>query len=278
MLDFGLAKLVRPVSETAVTESLTETPAAAGTLPYMAPEQLQGEKVDARTDIYALGAVLYQMATGRRPFPEAQAPQLIAAIMNESPQLPSGLNSQVSAGLESIILKALEKDPEQRYQSSQELITDLDRLGGPEPLLAGRRRRATRRQLLATAAVAVVALLAVPLGLNLGGLRDRLLGTAAPARIESIAVLPFQNLSGDPEQEYFADGMTEALITVLGKIAALRVISRRSVMRYKAADTPLAEIARELNVDAVVEGSAQRVGQQAGITVQLIRAATDEQL
>ena len=95
--DFGLAKLVRPVSETAVTESLTETPAAAGTLPYMAPEQLQGEKVDARTDIYALGAVRYQMATGRRPFPEAQAPQLIAAIMNESPQLPSGLNSRISA-------------------------------------------------------------------------------------------------------------------------------------------------------------------------------------
>ena len=278
VLDFGLAKLVRPVSETAVTESLTETPAAAGTLPYMAPEQLQGQEVDARTDIYALGAVLYQMATGRRPFPEAQAPQLIAAIMNESPQLPSGLNSRISAGLESIILKALEKDPEQRYQSSRELNTDLERLGGPEPLLAARRRRATRRQLLATAAVAVVALLVVTLGLNLGGLRDRLLGTAAPARIESIAVLPLENLSGDPEQDYFADGMTEALITDLGKISALRVISRRSVMRYRGSDKSLPEIARELNVDAVLDGSTLRSGDQVRITAQLIHVATDSQL
>ena len=279
VLDFGLAKLVRPVSETAVTESLTETPAAAGTLPYMAPEQLQGEKVDARTDIYALGAVLYQMATGRRPFPEAQAPQLIAAIMNESPQLPSGLNSQVSAGLESIILKALEKDPERRYQSSQELITDLERLGGPEPLLAARRRRATRRQLLATAAVAVVALLAVPLVLNLGGLRDRLLGTAAPARIEFIAVLPLQNLSGDPEQDYFAAGMHDALITDLAKLGGFkRVIARASVMRYQEIDKPLPEIARELNVDAVITGSVLRSGDRVRITAQLINAATEEHL
>ncbi len=279
VLDFGLAKLVQPVSETALTESLTETPAAAGTLPYMAPEQLQGQEVDARTDIYALGAVLYQMATGRRPFPEAQAPQLIAAILNESPQLPSGLNSQVSAGLESIILKALEKDPEQRYQSSRELITDLDRLGGPEPLLAARRRRATRRQLLATAAVAVVALLAVTLGLNLGGLRDRLLGTAAPSRIESIAVLPLENLSGDPEQEYFADGMTEALITDLAKLGGFkRVIARSSVMLYRETDKPVREIARELNVDAVITGSVLRSGDRVRITAQLINAATEEHL
>ena len=279
VLDFGLAKLVRPVSETALTESLTETPAAAGTLPYMAPEQLQGQEADARTDIYALGAVLYQMATGRRPFPEAQAPQLIAAIMKEPPQPPRGLNSQVSAGLESIILKALEKDPEQRYQSSRELMADLERLGGPEPLLAARRRRATRRQLLATAAVAVVALLAVPLGLNLGGLRDRLLGTAAPARIESIAVLPLANLSGDPEQDYFAAGMHDALITDLAKLGGFkRVIARSSVMRYQETDKPLPQIARELGVDAVITGSVLREGDRVRITAQLINATTEEHL
>ena len=279
VLDFGLAKLARPVSETALTESLTETPAAAGTLPYMAPEQLQGQEADARTDIYALGAVLYQMATGRRPFPEAQAPQLIAAIMNESPQPPSGLNSQVSAGLESIILKALEKDPQQRYQSSRELITDLERLGGPEPLLAARRRRATRRQLLATAAVAVVALLVVTFGLNLGGLRDRLLGTAAPARIESIAVLPLENLSGDPEQDYFAAGMHDALITDLAKLGGFkRVIARSSVMRYQETDKSLPQIARELGVDAVITGSVLREGDRVRITAQLINATTEEHL
>ena len=279
VLDFGLAKLVRPVTDTATTESSSAMPAAAGTLPYMAPEQLQGRQVDARTDICALGAVLYQMATGRRPFPEAeaQAPQLIAAIMNESPQLPSELNSQVSAGLESIILKALEKDPEQRYASSRELMADLDRLGGPEPLLAARRRRATRRQLLATAAVAVVALLAVPFGLNLGGLRDRLLGTAAPARIESIAVLPLVNLSGDPEQEYFAAGMHDALITDLAKLGGFkRVIARSSVMRYQETDKPLPQIARELGVDAVITGSVLREGDRVRITAQLISATTEE--
>ena len=279
VLDFGLAKLVRPVSETATTESSSAMPAAAGTLPYMAPEQLQGRQVDARTDIYALGAVLYQMATGRRPFPETQAPQLIAAIMNESPQLPSGLNSRVSAGLESIILKALEKDPEQRYQSSRELITDLERLGGPEPLLAARRRRATRRQLLATAAVAVVALLAVPLGLNLGGLRDRLLGTATPSPIESIAVLPLANLSGDPEQDYFAAGMHDALIPDLAKLGGFkRVIARSSVMRYQETDKPLPQIARELDVDAVITGSVLRSGDRVRITAQLINATTEEHL
>ena len=121
----------------------------------------------------------------------------------------------------------------------------------------------------------MVALLAVPLGLNVGGLRDRLLGTATAPRIQSIAVLPLENLSGDPEQDYFADGMTEALITDLGKLSALRVISRRSVMRYRGSDKPLPEIARELNVDAVLDGSTLRSGDQVRITAQLIHAATD---
>ncbi len=118
ILDFGLAKLVRPdiASPTAPTESFTETQGVAGTLPYMAPEQLRGEKVDARSDIYATGAVLYEMATGQRPFPETQGPRLIDAILNRAPQPPSGLNRRVSPVLENIILKALEKEPENRYQ------------------------------------------------------------------------------------------------------------------------------------------------------------------
>ena len=236
VLDFGLAKLVRPVADTAATMSMTETPAAAGTLPYMPPEQLQGKVVDARADMYALGAVLYEMGTGQRAFPERESHRLITAILHETPQTPRALNREVSAGLESIIFKALEKDPERRYQSARELRVDLERLSGPEPFLV------------------------------------------APRRRESIAVLPLANLSGDPEQDYFADGMTEALIMELGKIGALRVISRRSVMRYRGSDKPLPEIARELDVETVVEGSALRSGDRVRITAQLIHAATDSQL
>ena len=228
--------MVRPLDDTALTMSQTETPAAAGTLPYMPPEQLQGKPVDVRTDLYALGTVLYEMGTGRRAFPERESHRLIYAIVHETPQPPRAINREVSAGLESIIFKALEKDPERRYQSARELKVDLERLSGPEPFLA------------------------------------------APRRRESIAVLPLANLSGDPEQDYFADGMTEALITELGKIGALRVISRRSVMRYKGSDKPLPEIARELNVETVVEGSVLRSGDRVRITAQLIHAATDSQL
>ncbi len=134
-------------------------------------------------------------------------------------------------------------------------------------------------------ALAVVALAAVLVGMNVGGLRDRLLGGPAPGEITSIAVLPLENLSGDPEQEYFVDGMTEALITELGKISALRVISRQSVMQFKGTDKPLPEIARELNVDAVVEGSAMHVGPAGGgtsdrvrISAQLIQAVPERHL
>ena len=280
VLDFGLAKLVRPVADTAATVSLTETPAAAGTLPYMPPEQLQGKPVDVRTDLYALGAVLYEMGTGQRAFPERESHRLITAILHETPQPPRALNREVSASLESIIFKALEKDPERRYQSARELRVDLERLSGPEPFLAAPRRPGmTRRQLVAMAGVALVALLSVPLGLNVGGLRDRLLGIATAPRIESIAVLPLQNLSGDPEQDYLAAGMHEALITDLARLGGFkRVIARASVMRYQDTDKPMPQIARELNVDAVVTGSVLRSGDRVRITAQLINATTEEHL
>ena len=131
---------------------------------------------------------------------------------------------------------------------------------------------------VAGTALAVVGLVAVLIGLNVGGLRERLLGGVAPGQITSLAVLPLENLSGDPEQDYFADGMTEALITELGKISALRVISRQSVMQFKGTDKPLPEIARELDVDAVVEGSVLRADDRVRITVQLMRAEPEEQL
>ncbi len=283
VLDFGLAKLLRPVSEATLTESLTEPQAVAGTLPYMAPEQLRGEKVDARADIYALGVVLYEMATGRRPF-EATLPTALAAdIQHKAPPWPGRLNPELSPKLEDIILKCLEKDPENRYQSAKELGVDLRRLAAPgsatSEAAVALPKHFPRRLMLAGAGIAM-ALVLVLFVLNVGGWRERIFSRAAsaPGRIESLALLPLANLSGDPAQEYFADGMTEALITDLAQIGALRVISRTSLMQYKGVKRPLPEIARELNVDGIIEGSVVRAGDQVRITAQLIYAPRDKHL
>lgn len=280
VLDFGLAKLLRPASVAELTASITQTHAVAGTLPYMAPEQLRGENLDARTDIYALGVVLYEMATGQRPFRDPLPTRLTDAILHQAPQPPRALNQRISAALESIISKCLDKDPENRYQSAKEVGVDLRRLGMAASVAMAQPARPVRTgpRTVAAAVLAGVVLLGLLVGLNVGGLRKRLLGSGAAPRIESLAVLPLANLSGDPGQEYFADGMTEALITDLAKIRALKVISRTSVMRYKEVKKPLREIARELNVDAVVEGSVLRVGDRVRITAQLISAVTDEHL
>ncbi|MFQ5818342.1 MAG: protein kinase, partial [Terriglobia bacterium] len=252
-----------------------------GTLPYMAPEQLRGEPVDARSDLWAAGAVLYEMATGRRPFEAKLATALAADMQHKPPQAPSHLNPKISSRLEEIILKCLEKDPEHRYQSARELLADFRRLTAPAVEVPRRRVPAGSARLLlrlgGVGVAVVVLLLAVLVGLNVGGWRERLFGRG-PAPIESLAVLPLENLSGDPEQDYFADGMTEALIAELGKISALRVISRTSVMQYKGARKPLPEIARELNVDAVVEGSVLQIGDQVRITTQLIGAMPERHL
>lgn len=286
ILDFGLAKLLRPVSDVAVTESLSQTHGAVGTLPYMAPEQLRSEPADARSDVWAAGAVLYEMATGRRPFPQASSPMLTDAILRQAPPPPRAVNANLSPELERILSKSLEKDPEHRYQSAKELGADLRRLGVSQtaaPLMAA---APEPKGLLRTrVGVAVMVLLAVLVLGWLAGLmgafvwvRQRPAPAAGPPRIESLAVLPLTNLSGDPGEEYFADGMTEELTTSLAQVSALRVISRTSVMQYKGTKKTLPEIARELNVDAVVEGSVLRAGDRVRITAQLIRAATDEHL
>jgi serine/threonine-protein kinase len=280
ILDFGLAKLLRPVEEGS-TETLTDSHAAAGTLPYMPPEQLRGEPVDARTDIYTIGAVVYEMATGRRAFPEEQTSRLIDAILHQPPVAPRALNSRISTELETIILKCLDKDPDRRYQSATELLVDLRRLEPsssrytppPAPPVWGRVAK------LVGYGVAGLLVLAVGLtAMNAGGLRDRLLGRLRTPQIRSLAVLPFANLSGDPNQDYFADGMTEALITDLGQIQALRVISRTSVMQFKATQKPLDKIAQELHVDAIIEGSVSHSQNLAQVTARLVYASTDTQL
>jgi eukaryotic-like serine/threonine-protein kinase len=278
VLDFGLAKVVEHSSDLMVPmESLTETQAAVGTLPYMSPEQLRGKRVDARTDIYALGVVLYEMATGRRPFRERLSTQLVDDILHKSPPLPGRLNPGLSPKLEDIILKCLEKDPENRYQSVKEVRVDLRRLEESSkvaPALPPPRRRYG----VTAVAISAILLAGVLVGLNVGGWRGRFLKRAGPKHIESLAVLPLENLSGDPQQDYFADGMTEAVITEVAQISELKVTSRTSVMQYKHTKKPLREIAKALGVDAVLEGAVQRSGGKVAITAQLIEGSTDRHL
>ena len=288
VLDFGLAKMTRPSSlpADASTELQTAAGVVAGTVHYMSPEQALGQAVDERTDLFSLGAVLYEMATGRIPFPGPTVSEAIAQILDGQPEAIARFNYNVPPELERIIRKCLEKERENRYQSAKELQVDLRRLkretetaevgaGSARP----REGRALPYRGWAVALVgSLLVLAAVLIGLNVGGLRDRLLPRATPTRIQSLAVLPLVNLMGDPQQDYFVDGMTEELITNLAKISALKVISRTSMMQYKGTKKPLPQIAKELNVDAVIEGSVLREGGRVRITAQLIQAATDQHL
>jgi TolB-like protein/Tfp pilus assembly protein PilF/predicted Ser/Thr protein kinase len=247
ILDFGLVKLleahaaaVSPDATTATSRDLeTAAGLVMGTPPYMSPEQVRGEDVDARTDVFSFGAVLYEMATGQPAFAGRTSGLIYDAVLNRTPTPPAELRPDLPAELDRIIEKALEKQPRLRYQSASEIQADLMRL------------RRDREQ----------------------GRVQRAPGRAQA--IDSIAVLPLANLSGDPAQDHFADGMTDALISDLARVRALRVISRTSVMRYRGSRRSLPEIARELNVQVVVEGSVLRAGDRVRISAQLIDAARD---
>jgi serine/threonine-protein kinase len=280
VLDFGLAKLL-PAAGDDPTEVLTKPQVAVGTLPYMTPEQLRGDTVDARSDIFALGTVLFEMATGRRPFADPSAPRVIENILHRQPPSPRSLNGRVSPELERIVLKCLEKDPENRYQSVRELEIDLRRFYLPTTAAAtlpAARPRPVWLKLTAASALGAFALAALLFAVDAGGVRSRVWGGDGVPQIESLAVLPLSNLSGNTGQEYFVDGMTEALITELARVRSLKVISRTSVMRYKGTQKRLPEIAHELGVDAVVEGSVLREGNRVRITAQLIHARSDAHL
>ena len=212
----------------------------------------------------------------------------VNAILHRVPPSPRLFNPDVPPKLEEIISKAIEKDRALRYQTASDLRTDLQRLkrdtdteqGGIQPVVVDRRSVWERRGWMA-AGIAPLALIAIAMllvGLNVGRWRDRLLGHTTALHIQSLAVLPLENLSHDPEQEYFADGMTEALIGELSQIRLLRVISRNSVMQYKGQRKPTPQIAKELNVDAVVEGAVLRSGDRLRISAQLVQANPEKNL
>ena len=287
VLDFGLAKLMHqpPATEVGssiptarVEQSLSSPGTVCGTLTYMSPEQVRGEELDARTDIFSFGAVLYEMITGIQAFSGTTSGVVTDTILHGTPASPVRMNPSVPAEVERIISKALEKDRNLRYQNAADLRADLERLkrdrtSGTEVV----RSSASSQRWPSIAIGAVVVLLAVLVGSNVGGLRDQLLQrTTGTGGIETVAVLPLENLSGNAEQDYFADGMTEALTTDLARMESVQVISRSSTMQYKGAKKPLPVIARELHADAIVEGSVQRSGNRVRVTAQLIRAATDK--
>jgi len=282
VLDFGIAKLLRPAGDTDPTQSITGSHGGAGTLPYMSPEQLRGEEAGARSDIFSFGAVLYEMASGRRPCEETLPSRLIDAIIREHPVPPRQLNPKTSSELERIILKCLEKEPENRYQSAKELEVDLRRLQTPSavpltPAAAARPNRPpTRGMKVAGVAMGIVFVLGLVLGIGWWRVRRAPVSISTPIR--SLAVLPLENLSGDSQQDYFAQGMTEELTTQLAQISALRVIARTSVTSYKDSRLSLPEIGKQLHVDAIVEGSVMRSNDRVRITARLVQASNGDLL
>ena len=276
ILDFGLARVDAAPSEqttAAPTESVaTEAGTVLGTLGYMSPEQVSGKSADARSDIFSFGCVLYEMLTGRRAFGGESPGQTMAAILRDQPEEVTAAGASVPDGVNRIVRRCLEKGPGERFQSAGDLSFALrESVGSGISISAPRRPPLSRRTGLLLAGTAIVLAALV--------LTFRYLGRGSgPGRIESLAVLPLTNLSGDPQQEYFADGMTEELITALAKVSALRVTSRTTAMRYKGSTKSLPEIAKELGVDAIVEGSVTRSGSQVKITAQLIDASRDKHL
>jgi TolB-like protein/Tfp pilus assembly protein PilF/tRNA A-37 threonylcarbamoyl transferase component Bud32 len=290
VLDFGLAKLTEtpPPSEdepTRTVEPTTEEGTIIGTAAYMSPEQAEGKKLDARSDIFSFGSVLYEMVTGRRAFQGESKVTTLAAIIHKEPALAG---AEVPADLQKVIARCLRKDPERRFQHMADVRVALAEVQedtesgtlvpvGPVPLL--------RRRGLWEAVALLVVLVAVSVALGVGGLRDRLLTSfagshgTAPATIRSLAVLPVKNLS-DPAHDDFAEGMTDVLIGRLAEIAAITVKgSRTSVMQYKDTKKSLPQIAKELgDVDGVVEASATRTGEHVKLTVHLVQARQDRLL
>src|SRR5579862_308735 len=238
VLDFGLAKINETHEKGGETTifALSEVGIALGTLPYMSPEQLQGLPVDHRTDIFSLGAVLYEMAAGQRPFIGGTSLELSSSILRDTPKPITELRPDLPSGLQRIVCRCLSKEPTERYTSAHELRQALELL---------------RREMSSDSPGAV----------------------AGAVQEASVAVLPFTNMSADPENEFFADGLTEEIITALTQIEELHVAARRSTLAFKGKHVDLRVVGERLNVKAVLEGSIRRAGSRIRIHAQLINVS-----
>ncbi|MBN2365392.1 MAG: hypothetical protein EH225_05425, partial [Calditrichaeota bacterium] len=269
IMDFGLARVGQGIH-------LTKEQSTLGTTAYMSPEQIRGDTVDHRTDIWSWGVVLYEMVTGHLPFKGEYEQAVIYSILNEEPKFQSTIKSGFPDGIENIIRSCLIKQVDQRYQSMDDLIYSLRNMNGNltsekssfNTDRSDRLKKKTHYIWFAVAALLAVVLLFIILNNE----------SASTDRLSSIAVLPMDNISGDQDQEYFADGMTESFISSLAQISSLRVISRTSIMKYKNVHKPIREIARELDVEAILEGSVYQDKQRVRITVQLVDALRDQNL
>ncbi len=300
LTDFGLARLVE--TESTVTRTLE----VLGTPSYMAPEQArsnspQGAAVSSGAvasakaasppndaglmrviDVYGLGAVFYQLLTGQPPFAGGTTYETIKLLLDTEPRQPRLLNPKIDRDLSTICLKCLEKDPKRRYSSALALAEDLERWVKHEPIQARRTgiftrgRKWVRRKPAVAALIASLVALAAAIGWNVW--KGALISPPSALATNGIAVLPFENLSGNPDNAYLAEGIQDEILTLLAKVADLKVISRTSTQRYQNKPRNLAEIAKQLAVANILEGSVQKAADQVRVNVQLINAQTDSHL
>src|SRR6266571_3780833 len=289
ILDFGVAK-ISPMSGIVMgasaemsqatvewsPEHLTTPGAAVGTVAYMSPEQVRAKELDARSDLFSFGAVLYEMATGTLPFRGESSGVIFNAILERPPVSPIRINPDIPPKLEEIINKCLEKNRNLRYQHASEIRTDLQRLkrdteSGRALAIPAALPRWSRRTMLIGAAALVFAIAVIAVAAFY-------FGSGGHAAINSVAVLPFSNASGDPNTEYLSDGITEGIIDRLSGLPTLKVISRTSAFRYKRRDIEPQRVARELAVQALVTGRVAQRGDDVSVSAELVDAREDKQL
>lgn len=287
ILDFGLAKITQPkaavesLTREFASEALTRPGSTLGTVAYMSPEQARGRELDARTDIFSFGCVLYEMATGAMPFRGGTSAEVFDAVLNRAPAAPVRLNPDVSPDLEAVILKCLEKDCETRYQHAADIRADLKRL--KRDMESGRVGTIAAvapavqpppwwraKWALTGGGAALAALLAVAIWFTLFRGRNE--------AIDSVAVLPFVNASTDPDAEYLSDGITETLIGQLSQIPRLKVMARSTVFRYRGSKIDPQQLGRDLNVRAVLTGRVSQRGESLTISMELMNVRDGSEL